>query len=198
MPVGCRIRFSWPLNRRWRCRRIPGPSRNDIPVSLVNLSHKAIPATRNRHDVAVRTWRFAKDLPQFRYCLARLFSSTIESGQTASIIRSLSRTAIVVLDHVEECFEHSRCERNRCSIQPAQEPFPCVDLKLPKFVKCERRPSASRVSEKFRKIQRQSKDFHKGAQHLPSCANAFRTSPQDKETKTDTNNRIKTHATTRK
>src|SRR6266550_1332391 len=50
MPVGCRIR---------------GPSRNDIPVSLVNLSHKAIPATRDRHDVAVRTRRFAEDLPQF-------------------------------------------------------------------------------------------------------------------------------------
>ena len=138
MSLGRWIRFTWLLNRHWRCRRIRGPSRNDIPVSLVNLSHKAIPATRDRHDVAVRTRRFAEDLPQFPDRLRQVVLLDNRVGPNRLHNPLLIHDAVMVLDHVQERFEHSWRQRNRCSIQSPQEPFHRIELEGAEFVEVSR------------------------------------------------------------
>ena len=139
IPVGCWICFSWPVNRCWRCRRIQGHSRNHIPVSLVHFGHKAIATTRDGHDVAVRTRRFAEDLPQFPDRLRQVVLLNNRIGPNRLHNPLLIHDAVMVLDHVQERVEHSWRQRNRCSIQSPQEPFHRIELEGAEFVEVSRR-----------------------------------------------------------
>src|SRR5205823_10311314 len=100
--------------------------------------------------------------------------------------------SIVVLDHVEECFEHSRCEGNRRSIQPEQEPFPCVELKLPELVNV----NGGRLHRGF---QNNSEKFSASLKTFIGVPSTFLHAqmrsepPPGKEIKTDANNKIKNH-----
>jgi hypothetical protein len=57
-----------------------------------------------------------------------------------------------MLHHVEECFEHSRCEGHRRPVQPPQEPFRRVEPEIAEFVDV----SGGSLHRRFRRIQKNS------------------------------------------
>ena len=61
----------------------------------------------------------------------------------------------MVLEHVEKRLEHSRGKRDRCSIQPPQEPFSSVEVKRAEFVDV----TGSSLHRSFQTIQ---KKFSRG------------------------------------
>ena len=87
--------------------------------SLLNFGHKAIAATRDRHDVVVRAGRFAKDLPQFRDRLREIV--LLNNGIWPNRLHDplLVQHSVVVLDHKKKRIEYSRRQGNR---RPVQSP----------------------------------------------------------------------------
>jgi hypothetical protein len=65
----------------------------------------------------------------------------------------------VVLDHVEERFEYSRREGNRCSIRSSQEPFRCLELELAEFVEVSRGSLHRAFQNNSEKFSRRLKTF---------------------------------------
>src|SRR5262245_60122386 len=112
--------------------------RNHISVSLFHFGYKAIATTGDGHDVAVRTWRFAEDLPQFPDRLRQVVLLDNRIGPTRLHNPLLIHDAVMVLDHVQERVEHAWRQRNRCSILAPQESVHRIELEGAEFVEVSR------------------------------------------------------------
>jgi hypothetical protein len=91
-------------------------------------------------------------LPQFRDRLREVVLLDNRIGPNGFHDSLLIEDSIVVFDHEEQRFEHSRREGNRCSIQTTQLPFRRVKLESAKFVEVRRGSVHHRFqnnSEKF-------------------------------------------------
>src|SRR6266542_3363496 len=98
----------------------------------------------------------------------------------------------MVLDHVQERIEHSRGERNRCSIQSSQPPFSRVELEVAEFVEVSRGSLHRGFQNNSEKFSRRLKTFIRAPSIFAHAQARFRSSPAHKRTKTHVNNRPKT------
>ena len=119
-----RLCFIWSFRQRFLNRLFGDPPAcvwlgNGTFRLLVNLSHKAVAATRYRHDVAVGTWRFAEDLPQFRDRLRQIVFLDDRVRPDRLHDPLLVQHTVVMLDHIKKRIEYSRRQGNW---RPVQSP----------------------------------------------------------------------------